>query len=177
MRRALDTLYFAAAALAALFLAGILVIMMAQVAGREFGLQVRGADDLTAWFCAAASFLALGYTFKQGELVRVGLFIERLSPAWRRRAEIACLAIAAAFSAYMAWAVMAFVYESWKFNEQAQGLIAIPIWIPQASFAAGVTVFCIAVADELARVLRGAKPGYQAAEEERLARGDFSDTL
>jgi hypothetical protein len=31
----------------------------------------------------------------------------------------------------MAWAVTQFVYESWQFKEVAQGLIKIPIWIPQ----------------------------------------------
>ena len=75
MRRALDLLYTASGALAALCLAGIAVLMLAQAIGREFGILIRGSDDITAWLCAASAFLALGHTFRHGELVRVGLFV------------------------------------------------------------------------------------------------------
>ena len=75
----------------------------------------------------------------------------------------------------MAWAVVSFVYESWRFHEVAQGLIKIPIWIPQLTFVLGVLIFLIAVLDELVAVLRRQKPAYQLAEEERRARGDFSE--
>ena len=55
--------------------------MLAQSLGREVGVFVRGADDVTAWLTAAAAFLALGHTFRHGELVRVGLFLESLGRA------------------------------------------------------------------------------------------------
>ena len=77
----------------------------------------------------------------------------------------------------MAWAVVKFVFESWKFNEMAQGLIQIPIWIPQMSFVFGVLIFLAAVLDELVAVAQHRKPAYQLAEEERRAAGDFSETV
>lgn len=177
MRRALDLLYSASGALAALCLAGIAVLMLAQAVGREFGLLIRGSDDLTAWLCAASAFLALGHTFRHGELVRVGLFLDQLEGAARRAAEIAALSITLAVVGYMAYAVVKFVYESWKFNEVAQGLIQVPIWIPQASFALGVLIFLVSVLDELVAVLAGRKPAYQLADEDRRARGDFSESV
>ena len=81
------------------------------------------------------------------------------------------------FVGYMVWAVTRFVYESWKFKEVAQGLIKLPIWIPQLCFVAGVLIFFVAVLDELILVLGNRKPAYQAAEEERRARQDFSEML
>ena len=177
MRRALDLLYTASGALAALCLAGIAVLMLAQAIGREFGILIRGSDDITAWLCAASAFLALGHTFRHGELVRVGLFVDRLKGGARRAAEVWALLVALVVVGYMAYAVVKFVYESWKFNEVAQGLIQIPIWIPQAAFAAGVLIFLVAVLDELAAVLRGRKPAYQLADEDRRARGDFSESV
>ena len=72
MRRALDALYSASGAAAAVCLAGIGVLMLLQALVREFGLLIRGADDITAWLCAASAFFALGHTFRHGELVRVG---------------------------------------------------------------------------------------------------------
>lgn len=151
--------------------------MLAQSLGREVGILVRGADDITAWLTAAAAFFALGHTFRDGELVRVGLLIERLTGRARRGAEVVALTIAALAIGYMLWAVAKFVYESWKFNEVAQGLIKIPIWIPQLSFVLGVAILFIAIVDELVVVVRGGKPAYQAAVEARRAARDFSETV
>jgi len=175
MRRALDFLYAASGALAALSLAGICLVMLAQAFGREVGFLIRGADDLTAWLCAAASFLALGHTFRHGELVRMGLVIDMLGPRARWWSELIALSITALFAGYMAWAVASFVYESWQFREVAQGLIKIPIWIPQLAFLVGVLIFLVAVLDEWVTVMRHRKPAYQIAEDERRARGDFSE--
>ena len=177
MRRFLDRLYAASGAFAALCLASICVLMLAQAAGREFGLLIRGGDDITSWLCAASAFFALGHTFRHGELVRVGLFIDMLKPAQRRIGEIVALSVTALLVGYMLWAVTRFVYQSWQFKEVAQGLIKIPIWIPQMSFVIGVLIFLVAVLDELFVVLSGNKPAYQRAEEERLAKGDFSEMV
>jgi TRAP-type C4-dicarboxylate transport system permease small subunit len=57
----------------------------------------------------------------------------------------------------------------------AQGLLRIPIWIPQLCFLVGVVIFLVAVVDDLVTVLRRQKPSYQVAEEDRHARGDFSE--
>ena len=151
--------------------------MLASALGREAGVLVRGADDIVAWLCAAASFLALGHTFRHGELVRVGLWLDHLGPAARRWLEIFALGITTVFVAYMLWAVTRFIYDSWQFNEVAQGLIQVPIWIPQTTFLIGVAIFFVAVLDEFVLVLKGQKPAYQVAEEERRASGDFSETV
>src|SRR3954469_20788177 len=101
--------------------------MMAQSLGRELGVLVRGADDIVAWLCAASAFLPLGHTFRHGELVRVGLWLPKPGRSAGRRAELFALGLTSAFVGYMLWAVLRFVYESWKFNEVAQGLIKVPI--------------------------------------------------
>ena len=152
-------------------------MMLAQAFGREVGILVRGADDIVAWLCAAASFLALGHTFRHGELVRVGIWLDRLGARGRWLAELFALGLTSAFVAYMLWAVSRFIYESWKFNEVAQGLIKVPIWIPQMTFLIGVLIFFIAVVDELVLVLQRKKPSYQVSEEARIAAGDFSETV
>ena len=177
MRRFLDRLYDASGALAAVCLASIALVMLAQAAMREMGMLLRGADDIVAWLCAASAFLALGHTFRRGELVRVGLVIDHLGPRLQRRVALAALGLTVLFVAYMTYAVVRFVYESWQFEEVAQGLIQIPIWIPQMSFVLGVIVLLIAVADEFVVLVRGGKPAYQASEEDRRARKDFSETL
>jgi TRAP-type C4-dicarboxylate transport system permease small subunit len=177
LRRFLDRLYTASGALAAVCLAAIAAVMLAQAGMREFGFLLRGADDIVAWLCAASAFLALGHTFRRGELVRIGLVVDRLPPRVRRPLALAALALTVAFVGYMLYAVARFVFESWKFNEVAQGLIQIPIWIPQASFVLGAAILFVAVLDEFVVLVRGGKPAYEAAEEDRRARKDFTETL
>jgi len=151
--------------------------MLAQALGREAGVLIRGADDIVSWLCAASAFLALGHTFRKGELVRVGLWLDMLGARSRWVAELFALGLSAVFVGYMLWAVVRFVYQSWQFHEVAQGLITLPIWIPQMSFVIGVVIFFVAVLDELVAVARHRKPAYQVAEEERRAAGDFSETV
>lgn len=151
--------------------------MLAQAFGRGAGVLIRGADDIVAWLTAACAFLALGHTFRKGELVRVGLWLDMLGARARWWMEVFSLSVTLVFVGYMAWAVTRFVYESWRFNEVAQGLVNIPIWVPQTSFVIGVVIFFVAVADELAAVLEGRKPAYRIAEEERRAAGDFTETV
>lgn len=177
MRRFLDRLYAASGALAAVCLAGVAAAMLAQAGMRAAGLLFRGADDIVAWLCAASAFLALGYTFRHGDLVRVSLLLNRLPPGPRRRAEAACLFGALVVVGYIAWAACSFVYESWQFKELAQGLIQIPIWIPQLSLVFGAVILEVAVLDDLVAVLRGGMPAYRRAEEERLANKDFSENV
>jgi len=176
LRRFLDRLYAASGALAAACLAGICVLMLAQSAGREFGLLIRGADDMVGWLCAASAFLALGYTFRQGELVRVGLLLERLSERARRPAELIALGTALLFSAYLLWAVTRFVYQSWKFHEVAQGLVRIPIWMPQMSVVLGAAMLLVAVADDFLVLARGGTPAYRKAEAAHRQEPDLGGT-
>ena len=177
MRRFLDRLYDGAGVAAAAAMAAICAIMLAQAAGRSLGMSIPGADDIVAWLCAACAFLALGHTFRHGDLVRVGVFLDRLSDRTRWYAEIVALGVTTVFTLYMLWAVTRFVYDSYAFNEVAQGLIKAPIWIPQLSLVIGIAIFLLAVLDELVTVLRGQKPSYQRAEEARAAAGDFSEKL
>jgi len=177
LRRFLDRLYAASGALAAVCLASICALMLAQAFGREVGILIRGADDIVSWLCAASAFLALGHTFRKGELVRVGLWLDMLGARARWFAELFALGLSAVFVGYMLWAVVRFVYQSWQFHEVAQGLITLPIWIPQMSFVIGVVIFFVAVLDELVAVAQHRKPAYQIAEEQRRAAGDFSETV
>lgn len=162
LRRALDMLYLTGGVLAGLFLVGIGILMMLLSLGREFGINVKGGDELSAWFCAATAYLGLAHAFKTGDLVRVGLLIDHISDKNRRLLETAILTVAALVTGYFAYFTVDLVWDSLRFNERAQGVISIPIWIPQLGLAAGGAILFIAVLDELGRVLRGYKPCYLA---------------
>ena len=175
--RLLDGLIQGAAALAALCILSICILMVSMSLSREFGINLRGADDLIAWLCAAAAFLILGQTFQHGGIVRVEIFLGTLSPKWRHRLEITSLTVMSAFCLFALSAFSLFVFQSWDFNDVSQGQIIVPLWIPQIFAAIGCLIFFLSVLDELVRVLKGGKPRYQQMAEERLSAGDFGETL
>ena len=103
--------------------------------------------------------------------------IDSLPEAWRKRFEIAALLVGNIAVAYLAWWACKFTHESWEFNEVAQGLLPLPLWIPQLSFALGSVLLWIALFDELILVLKGQTPTYVREVQERHARGDFSSDV
>lgn len=177
MRKLLDTAYIAAAGLAGFCIAAICALMIGQSVLREFGVRTGATNDVVAWLCAAAAFLAMAHAFKHGDFVRVTLLIEKLPPKAQRALEITSLLIASLAIGYLTWWATAFTWESYQFHDMANGLLAIPLWIPQTSFVLGAWLFFIAVLDETLIVLRGGRPSYVVATEERHAQGDFSSDV
>jgi TRAP-type C4-dicarboxylate transport system permease small subunit len=151
--------------------------MLGQSVLREFGVRTGAVNDVVAWCCAAAAFLAMPHAFKHGDFVRVTLLLERLGERGRRLVEAGALAIACVAVGFLAWSAIAFTLESWRFDDIAQGLLPIPLWIPQSSFVLGAVLLWVAVLDELLIVLRGGRPTYVVAVEERHAHGDFSSDI
>lgn len=177
MRRFLDGIYMTAASAAALCVLAICALMVYQSFGRELGFSTSGINDVVAWLCAAAAFLAMPHAFKHGDFVRVTLVSERLSPRGRRVMEAVALAVAAVAVCYLAVWATRFGYESWRFKEMSNGIFAVPLWIPQTSFVIGSWLFFLAVLDEIAIVISGHAPTYVTAVQERHARGDFSSDV
>ena len=177
MRRFLDRLYIAGGALGAFFIALIAALMIGQSILREFRVNTGAVNDVVAWFCAAAAFFAMAHAFKHGDFVRVTLVLEKASVKTRRMMEITSLFIGSVAVAYLAWSACLFTYESWEFNDISQGLLPMPIWIPQLSFALGSILLLVAVIDEFIIVLRGGVPTFVREVEERHARGDFSSEV
>ncbi len=160
LRRALDALYLGAGYLAGLFLLGIFGLMIALSAGRQVGFNVPAGDDLVAWCMAATAFLGLAHTFKSGEMIRVGLLFDRLRGRGRRVLELFALALGSALIGFFAWNAARMTYDSYRFNDLAQGALAAPLWVPQLGYVCGLAVLFIAMVDELVRVLMGRRPTY-----------------
>ena len=177
IRKALDGLYALGGLLAALCVLAILILMIGASVGRSLDWRVGWVNDVVAWLCAAAAFLGMAYSFRNGDFVRVTLVLEIVPARIRRWLEFFALTVATVCILYMGYWAVRFTMESYEFNDMDGTLIAIPIWIPQMSFVMGALILVIAVLDECVQVLRGRKPSYVARVEERHARGDFSEEL
>ena len=161
IRTALDTLYLVAGWLAGGFLVLIFVLMMVLSAGRPLGINLPAGDDIVSWCMAAMAFLGLAHTFRAGEMIRVGLLIDTLSERARRPFEIGALVVGCGFVGFFAWNAVVMTWYSWRFADMTQGVIAIPLWIPQLGFTGGLVILAIALVDELVHVVRGGEPRYE----------------
>jgi TRAP-type C4-dicarboxylate transport system permease small subunit len=177
VRRFLDRLYLGAAYVGACCVLLIMVLMVGQSILREMHVRTGAVNDVVSWLCAAASFFAMAHAFKHGDFVRVTLLLEKIPVRAQKRFELAALSIATVAVGYLAYWANRFTYESWAFNDIAQGLLPMPMWIPQLTFALGSILLLVAVLDELVLVLRGHRPSYVVAVEERHAKGDFSSEV
>ena len=81
------------------FMVAIFVLMMVLSAGRPVGINIPAADDFVSWCMAAMAFLGLAHTFRPGEMIRVGLLIDKLPERTRHWFELGALSSAPASSA------------------------------------------------------------------------------
>lgn len=155
MRRFLARLYSFCGGLAAVFLVGVCLCSLYSIGGGLFGYVARSADDFAGFSMAASSFLALACAFGHGEHIRVTLFLDRATGASRRRMELWCLGVGGFLAGFFAWYSIKTVYVSWRLNDISQGLVPVPLWIPQTAMAVGTTVLFIAMIEKLVDVARG----------------------
>ena len=79
------------------------------------------------------------------------------------------MAVALYFIGFLTYSAFDMAWDSLRFEELSQGLIVIPIWIPQISIGLGSLLLTIAVLDDVIASLRGQTPPYMV-ESEALGR-------
>lgn len=158
MRKALNALYDCAAALAALFMVGLLGMVLASILGRQLHFNVPGVDAYAGYMMAATGFMALAHTLKKGEHIRVTLVLNALGAGQRRWMERWAAGAGAALALLFAAFSVRLVLQSHEFNDMSTSNDATPLWIPQLAMAAGTVVFAIAAIDEFVLTWHGRAP-------------------
>ena len=176
--RFLERLFAASLWLAALHLIAIAVLVGAQVLGRVtdktlllIGLEpinfvILSLAEIAGYLLAGASFLALAGTFKAGSHIRVTMLLQTLRGPLRHALELAALTVAFAFACFMSFYTLRLVLKSWQHGDVSVGVYAIPLWLPQATMAAGAVILALAVAHEFAFTLKHGKTSFSGRESE-----------
>ena len=164
MRRFLDRLYLSAAALAALFMVGLLAMVLLSIVSRQLNFHVPGTDAYAGYLMAASGFLALAHTFKKGEHIRVTLVINALHGGARRAVELWALAAAALLALLFAFYSVKLAWQSHVFHDISTPSDATPLWLPQLGMALGTAIFALALIDELVLALMGKRAEPLAGE-------------
>lgn len=165
MRSVLRLLYNVSGALAGLCLVLMLAMITLNIAGGLFGFFIRGLDAYAGYLMAGALFMALPYTFKAGEHIRVTLVIERLTGGVHRGIELACLALGVALTGLLAWACVRLAWLSWEFNDISQMTDQSPLWIPQAFFAFGAVMLFVAFVEDFVDEILGRRVAAKPSDE------------
>jgi TRAP-type C4-dicarboxylate transport system permease small subunit len=168
MRTWLDRLYETAGWLAALFMIGTLVFVLLGIFGRLLDFHVRGTDAYAGYCMAASGFLALAYTLRRNEHIRVTLLLGHVPPAARKALEIWCHLVALALAAILAFYSVRLAWQSHTFNDISTGNDATPLWIPQLAMALGTVILLIAFVDAFVAVLREGPEGKAGEEPARI---------
>lgn len=166
MRRLLDALYDGAAALAAVFMIGLLAMVLLSILGRQLNFNVPGTDAYAGYMMAAAGFLALAHTFKRGEHIRVTLLLGSLRGARRHALELWALGASSLLAALAAFYSVRLTWQSYAFHDMSTASDATPLWIPQLAMAVGTVVLLVALVDEWLLEWRGRR--VQPAGDEAL---------
>ncbi len=152
--RGLHRLYLASGLLSAVSLVLICAMIIAQVVARNLGSTVRDAEEFAAWAMAAAGFFGLPYALHCGSHIRVSAVSRFVPESLHHAMEVLASVIGVLLAAYLAWYCTAFVLESYRFKEVSQGLVPVPMWIPQLPMALGSILLAVAFGERLVRVLR-----------------------
>lgn len=150
----LHHLYRISGLLSAVSLTLICGLILAQVVARNLGTTVRDAEEFAAWAMAAAGFFGLPYALHQGAHIRVAVVTRFVPQALHHTMELISSAIGLALACYLAWFCSSFVLESWRFNEVSQGLVPVPMWIPQLPMVFGSVLLAVAFAERLVCTLQ-----------------------
>ena len=167
MRRFLDFVYDGAAAVAALFMVGLLGMVLLSIISRQLHFHVPGTDAYAGYLMAAAGFLALAHTLKRGEHIRVTLLLNALKGRWKQGFEIWSLGIATLLAVLFAYYSCKLAWQSHEFHDISTGSDATPLWIPQIAMALGTVVLALAFVDELVLELLGRRTRHNPDEQLR----------
>ena len=160
VRRTLDALYLAGGVVGAVFMIGILLVIVAQMIARWSGLVFPGGPSYAGYAMAGASFMALAHTLNKGAHVRVSLILSGLG-RHRRFAEIWCYGIGAVLAIFFARYAIRGNMWSYTLNDVSQGQDATPLWIPQLVMSAGTVLLALAMVDHFVRVLLTEHGGHE----------------
>ena len=161
MSRLLQKLYDLCGMIAGGLILCICLLISAQICLNAFGRLAPGLlpstipsyADFSGFMLAGATFLAMAHTLRAGGHIRVNLVVSRLPQKAQFMAEAFVLLIATGLIGYGTYFIGALVVESVHFGDVSNGIIPVPLWIPQSVAAFGIGLLLVAVIHTLFELL------------------------
>lgn len=166
MSRVLQKLYDICGMVAGGLILCICLLISAQICLNAFGRFAPGVlpstipsyADFSGFMLAGATFLALAHTLRAGGHIRVNLVVSRLPRAFQFIAEAFALVMAVAMIGYATYFMVSLVGESIHYGDVSNGIVPVPLWIPQSVAAFGMAALLVALIHTLVDLIRAGKP-------------------
>jgi TRAP-type C4-dicarboxylate transport system permease small subunit len=136
-----------------LFVVCALFVSFDVLARKFFNVSSRATVELTGYMLAFGLAWGLCDALTTRAHIRVDVLVTRMPLAlrvWMHGLALAFLAVLAWFFVWRGWAV---VHDSWEFGAHDSSALTIPLVVPQALWAFGITVFFALIVIMLAEVV------------------------
>ncbi|MCF8105141.1 MAG: TRAP transporter small permease [Desulfohalobiaceae bacterium] len=157
--KAMDTISFHLAKIAAYFSALILVYMVGHIIleitlRAFFSTSTNVLDEFVAYATVSITFLCLAYTLHQGSLIRVGLVLNWLTGKWRCAFEI----FAAVTTLGLTGFVIYYFFTKTLWRDFSRGTVSpsiaeVPLWIPESLVFLGLLLFFLQLLTALGKLV------------------------
>lgn len=159
MLRFIDRLTGAAATLAAVCLALLPALILAEVAAVTFtGTSLRVSWEYGAFLMAAAFTLGLGWTLNSGGHIRVQILHEALPARVRHLLDLASTLVGFAVSVFLTVALFKLAWSSFVDGSTTFTATATPLAIPQGIVTLGVALLALQLAARAIRLVQCEAP-------------------
>ena len=157
--RSIDTICTAGAIFAALAIAGISVMLIAEVIlTSRFNWSQPWVVEFSGYGLAAALFAGSGWALRQGGHIRVTIVFQALPTTIQRIVDAICTLCALVVTLYAAQALSAFAQRSAELGSVSTYLSRTPLVYPQAMLAMSFVILALALIARLLRLLIGEDP-------------------
>lgn len=141
--RSVGRVAWACGALAAMAVVAILVIVCVETVLRQFQASLLVTDEIAGYLNAAAIFLGLAWTLREGGFIRVELLYDRAVGRLKQALRWLIVLTATAFTAITLWVCIRQVIYAFDRDTRAVSIIDTPEWIPQSVMVLGLAVLLL----------------------------------
>jgi TRAP-type C4-dicarboxylate transport system permease small subunit len=117
------------------------------------GVTSQGTTEITGYILAFGISWGLAHALATRSHIRVDMLVARMPLGLRGPMHALALAFLVVLAFFMTWRGWAVVAESWEFGARDTSALSIPLIVPQALWAFGITVFFVLAAAMLVEVL------------------------
>ncbi|MDX2159156.1 MAG: TRAP transporter small permease [Hyphomicrobiaceae bacterium] len=132
-----------AAVVAGVAIVAILGLVCIEVVMRQFNKSLQIVDEICGYLNAAAVFLALAYTLRDGGFIRVELVYDRLKGDVKQGVRWLIVLTGLIYVAVLLYFTVTHVYYLYRNDVRAVSVLETPEWIPQTVAVVGLAVLLL----------------------------------
>jgi TRAP-type C4-dicarboxylate transport system permease small subunit len=129
--------------LSGLAIVAILIIVCVETVLRQLQASLLVTDEVAGYLNAAAIFLGLAWTLREGGFIRVEILYDRTTGALRQALRWLIVLTATAFTAVLLWVCARHVVYAYDRDTRAVSILDTPEWIPQTVMVVGLAVLLL----------------------------------